>query len=67
MKVRLTAEKVILCHDSATVPEEVNEMWSEYMKNVDDYDKRFTEGWKEDSNGVLVFVSPHLLVTVSTQ
>jgi hypothetical protein len=40
-------------------------MWSEYLKNVDDYDKRLTEGWKDDANGVLVFVSLHLLVPVS--
>ena len=35
----------------------VNEMWSEYLKNVDGYDKRLTDGWKDDANGVLVFVS----------
>jgi hypothetical protein len=35
------------------------------LKNVDDYDKRVTDGWKEDANGVLVFVSPHLPVPVS--
>ena len=40
-------------------------MWSEYLKNVDDYDKRLTEGWKDDANGVLIFVSLHLLVPVS--
>jgi uncharacterized protein DUF6535 len=40
-------------------------MWSEYLKNVDDYDKRLTDGWKDDANGVLVFVSLHLLVTLS--
>ncbi|KAF8474395.1 hypothetical protein DFH94DRAFT_695460 [Russula ochroleuca] len=33
----------------------VNEMWSGYLKNVDEYDKRVTDGWKEDANGVLVF------------
>ena len=43
----------------------VNEMWSEYLKNVDDYDKRLTDGWKDDANGVLVFVSLRLLVPVS--
>jgi hypothetical protein len=45
----------------------VNEMWSEYLKNVDDYDKRLTDGWKDDVNGVLVFVSLRLLVPVSSQ
>ncbi len=43
----------------------VNEMWSEYLKSVDDYDKRLTDGWKADANGVLVFVSLHLLDSVS--
>jgi hypothetical protein len=43
----------------------VNEMWSEYLKNVDDYDKRLTDGWKDDANGVLVFVSFHPLFPVS--
>jgi hypothetical protein len=40
-------------------------MWSEYLKNVDGYDKRVTEGWKDDANGVLVFVSLYLRVPVS--
>jgi len=31
----------------------VNEMWSEYLKNVDDNDKRLTDGWKDGANGVL--------------
>jgi hypothetical protein len=42
----------------------VNEMWAEYLKNVDDYDRRLTNGWKDDANGVLVFVSGPLLVLV---
>jgi hypothetical protein len=43
----------------------VNEMWSEYLKNVDDFDKRLTDGWKDDANSVLVFVSFRLTVPVS--
>ena len=43
----------------------VNEMWSEYSKNVDDYDKRLTDGWKDDANSVLLFVSLHSPVPVS--
>ena len=51
---------------SVIVHEEmVNEMWSEYLENVDDYDKRLTDGWKDDANGVLVFVSLHPLAPVS--
>ena len=42
----------------------VNEMWAEYLKNVDDYDRRLTDGWKDDASGVLVFVSHHLPVPV---
>ena len=45
--------------------ERVNEMWSEYLENVIDYDKRLTDGWKDDAKGVLVFVSLHPLVPVS--
>jgi Family of unknown function (DUF6535) len=37
-------------------------MWSKYMIEVKEYDKRVTDGWKDDSNGVLVFVSPDLSV-----
>ena len=63
MKVRLCTSKLYNVVTLAIVHEDqVNEMWSEYLKNVDDYDKRLTEGWKDDANGVLVFVSLHLLV-----
>ena len=34
-----------------------NNMWSGYLDIVDEYDKRLTERWKEDTKGVLVFVS----------
>jgi Family of unknown function (DUF6535) len=50
---------VVIVHEDL-----VNEMWAEYLKNVDDYDKRLTDGWKDDANGVLVFVSRHLLAPV---
>ena len=43
-----------------------NDMWSEYLEIVDEYDKRLTERWKADTEGVLVFVSSHALVPVST-
>ena len=43
----------------------VNEMWPEYLKNVDDFDKRITNGWKDEANGVLIFMSLYLLVLVS--
>jgi hypothetical protein len=68
MKVRLPVrtEKATLLMSLVIVREDlVNEMWSEYLKDVDDYDKRLADGWKHDANGVLVFVSPHLLVPVS--
>jgi hypothetical protein len=38
----------------------VEQVWSEYLRSVDDYDKRLTDGWKDDANGVLVFVSLHI-------
>ena len=40
----------------------MNKMWSEYLKDVKEYDETLTETWKEDANGVLTFVSAHLLV-----
>lgn len=39
-------------------------MWFEYLKDVKDYDEGITDEWKEDANGVLVFVSPDLLVLI---
>ncbi|KAH9962314.1 hypothetical protein BGW80DRAFT_1132254, partial [Lactifluus volemus] len=32
-----------------------NEMWSKYMLEAREYDKRVTDAWKEDASGVLVF------------
>ena len=39
-----------------------NEMWNMYMNEVKKDDKRMADAWKEDSNGILVFVSLNLLV-----
>src|SRR6266478_2658108 len=33
-----------------------------YLNEVKEEDKRITDAWKEDANGILVFVSLHLLV-----
>ena len=40
-----------------------NEIWDMYLDEVKEDDKRISDAWKEDSNGILVFVSPDLLVT----
>ena len=32
-----------------------------YLDEVRDDDQRISDAWKEDSNGILVFVSPNLL------
>ena len=32
------------------------------MDEVKEDDKRISDAWKEDSNGILVFVSPNLLI-----
>ena len=32
-----------------------------YLYEVRDDDQRISDAWKEDSNGILVFVSPNLL------
>jgi Family of unknown function (DUF6535) len=38
-----------------------NELWNMYLDEVRDDDQRISDAWKEDSNGILVFVSPNLL------
>ena len=38
-----------------------NEIWDMYLDEVKEDDKRISDAWKEDSNGILVFVSPNLL------
>ena len=38
-----------------------NELWNLYLDEVKDDDQRISDAWKEDSNGILVFVSPNLL------
>ena len=35
-----------------------------YLDEVKEDDKRISDAWKEDSNGILVFVSPNLLITL---
>ena len=32
-------------------------MWNMYLDEVKEDDKRITDAWKEDANGLLVFVS----------
>ena len=41
-------------------------MWAEYMKEAEEYDSRVAGAWKEDANGILVFVSLSLLVPLFT-
>ena len=38
-----------------------NEMWDIYLDEVKEDDKRISDAWKDDSNGILVFVSRNLL------
>ena len=33
-----------------------------YLDEVKDEDQRISDAWKEDSNGILVFVSPNILI-----
>jgi hypothetical protein len=40
------------------------EIWDMYLDEVKEDDKRISDAWKEDSNGILVFVSPNLLITL---
>ena len=40
-----------------------NDMWNMYLDQVKEDDKRITDAWKEDANGLLVFVSLNLLIS----
>jgi hypothetical protein len=40
-------------------------MWNMYLGEVKEDDKRITDAWKEDANGILVFVSLNLLVSLT--
>jgi hypothetical protein len=42
-----------------------NELWDMYLDEVKEEDKRISDAWKEDSNGILVFVSPYILIRSS--
>jgi NAD(P)H-dependent FMN reductase len=43
----------------ATAQEDtINKMWSEYMKESGEYDKRVTDVWRKDASDILIFVSP---------
>lgn len=43
---------------SATAQEDPGkEMWTKYMNVFNEYDKRISDTWKEDADGLLVFVS----------
>jgi hypothetical protein len=41
-----------------------NDMWNMYLDEVKEDDQRMTDTWKEDANGLLVFVSLNLLVSL---
>jgi hypothetical protein len=60
MKVRRDVENITQSHIlmvPATAEEDSqNKMWSGYMKEAGEYDKRMVEDWKEDAMGLLVFV-----------
>jgi hypothetical protein len=41
-----------------------NEVWKMYLNEIKEDDQRMTDAWKQDAKGVLVFVSPTLLISV---
>jgi uncharacterized protein DUF6535 len=41
-----------------------NDIWNMYLVEVKENDKQITDAWKEDADGILVFVSLHLLVSL---
>jgi hypothetical protein len=47
---------------TAAQQDSANELWEMYLDEVKEDDKRISDAWKENSNGILVFVSPNLLI-----
>jgi hypothetical protein len=39
-------------------------MWSGYMNEAKNHDERVSDAWKDDANGVLVFVSPNSAILI---
>lgn len=37
----------------------VDKMWSAYMEEAEKHDERVSDAWRDDAEGVLVFVSPN--------
>jgi hypothetical protein len=48
------------------VKDSETDVWNMYLDQVKEDDQRTTDTWKEDANGILVFVSLNLLVSLST-
>ena len=40
-------------------------MWTEYMNEAVKYDNRDADAWKDDSDGILVFVRPTLPIPLA--
>ena len=55
-------EMITMLIPTAAQQDSENEMWNMYMNEVKKDDKRMADAWKENSNGILVFVSLNLLV-----
>jgi hypothetical protein len=47
---------------TAAQQDSANELWEMYLDEVKEDDKRISDAWKENSNGILVFVSPTLVL-----
>lgn len=63
MKVCLRTTSIVpLKTTPATAQNESGKMWMAFMKEAEKYDNREVEAWKGNSDGILVFVRPTLLV-----
>jgi hypothetical protein len=40
----------------------VTKMWSAYLVEAEKHDQRISDGWRDDANGVLIFVRPGPLI-----
>ena len=52
------------CFTLLTVQHSGNELWNMYLNEVIEDDKQIADAWKGGSTGILVFVSPNLLISL---
>jgi hypothetical protein len=59
------ANSTLLTTPAIVQDDSVNKTWSTYMEVAREYDKRMATTWKEDSMGLLVFVSTNPVIQLN--